>query len=114
MLIPLLRISLLLASIGIIILFGNSVEHIGNDSVSKYDVAKPENPMERAQWWAEVQGPPATRDQLEQEQNLDIQKVSPYRAIVARANYLSAGRPGCQSLRQKMYADGCPVQLICH
>ena len=37
-----------------------------------------------------------TKDQLAQEEELAPEKKSPYRAIVARANYLSADRPDCQ------------------
>ena len=41
-------------------------------------------------------GVKATKDQVDGERPLEIQKVLPYHAIVARANYLAADRPDCQ------------------
>ena len=37
-----------------------------------------------------------THDQVAQEVSLGAEKASPYRAIVARANYFAADRPDCQ------------------
>ena len=41
-------------------------------------------------------GVKATRDQFEADAPLPADKTSPFRAVVARCNYLAAGRPDCQ------------------
>merc|ERR1712147_39673 len=37
-----------------------------------------------------------TKEQFENDVGLPDKKISPYRAVVARANYLAADRPDCQ------------------
>ena len=41
-------------------------------------------------------GVKATREQFEADEPLPASKTSPYRAVVARCNYLAADRPDCQ------------------
>ena len=64
----LLRNTLILAAIAVALYLGESAVREGNHAGSIDNQARPENPMARAEWWAEVQGPPATREQIERSQ----------------------------------------------
>lgn len=69
--------------------------HVSTDDNARVEL--PQNPVERARWWAEVQGPPATNAQIQRAQQAIDRQIK----VMDRGDYRDAGVNAWEDLGPK-------------